>query len=209
MIFRSISYVNCQKQFIWNTPLNVQVDTLFPDQRGLNREGGWKSIFLRCYGAETSEIVKSEFPKTMELLNRVDSVTTMPLAYISILDPHKSLPPHRGYHGGNLRYHLALVVPEHSPDDLHLELWPDNYPGTEEWITWTNGSDVIFDDRNTHKVVNRMQQSRIILLLEFPRPDLSFWHDLFNRIVINVLPRMTGECTKGMQLQNELLAAQQ
>lgn len=185
---------------------DLQMDTLFPDQDYLNQDGGWRAIYLRCYGTKESEIVRSEFPKTMELLDRVHSITTIPLAYISILDPHKSLPPHRGIFGGVLRYHLTLSVPVHSVDDLHLELWPDAHPGTREWLEWSNGSDFIFDDRNLHSVVNRMNQTRIILLLEFPRPDLSFWHDLFNKVVINIVPRMTARCPNGMQMQNRLLA---
>ena len=189
--------------YISNTPHNVQFDTLLPNQHFLNRDKGWKSIFLRCYGAETSESVKSEFPKTLELLNRLDSRTDIPAVFISIFDPRKSIPRHRGYYGGILRYHLTLAVSKHSEDDLYLSLWPDNHPGTEERIQWTNGSDVIFDDRNVHGVVNRINQTRIILFVDLARPDLSFWHDLFNKFIINlVAPRMTDRCSNAMKIQN-------
>ena len=185
----------------------LQFDTLLPNQHFLNRDKGWKSIFLRCYGAETSESVKSKFPKTLELVNRLDSRTDIPAVFISILDPHKSIPRHRGYYGGILRYHLTLAVSKHSEDDLYLSLWPDNHPGTEERIQWTNGSDVIFDDRNVHGVVNRINQTRIILFVDLARPDLSFWHDLFNKFMINlVVPRMTDRCSNAMKMQNLVLS---
>ena len=185
---------------------DFQIDNLFPDQVFLNQEGGWRTIYLRCYGAEEGEIVKSEFPKTMELLDRVNSVTAISLAYISILDPHKSLPPHRGIYGGILRYHLSLSVPEHSVDDLHLAVWPDTHPGTTERAQWSNGSDFIFDDRNLHSVVNRINQTRIVLLVDFSRPDLSFWHGLVNKFATDIVSRMTARCPNGMKMQNRLLA---
>merc|ERR1712050_21607 len=91
----------------------LQIDSLLPAYAGtLNPNKGWKSIFLRCFGW-SSEIASTAFPKTMALLNRVDSTsltTTIHSALFSILDPQTPIRPHRGFIGGVLTYHLSLAV---------------------------------------------------------------------------------------------------
>lgn len=183
---------------------DLQVGELIPSQRSLNVNGGWKVIMLRCYGLQ-NKMVSSMFPRTMDLIRQAEEFVSIPHVGISILEPGKSIPPHRGYHHGIMKYHLTLSVPPHSPDDLHMKVWPDAIERGYEVVLWSNGSDVIFDDYNEHSVVNRINGTRIVMLVDFVRTDLSFPMSIFNKLMLSLAIRRSDMCVHALQRQDELI----
>ena len=166
---------------------------------------GWNVVLLRCYGAD-SESVLSHFPTTAQLLDQVGSEVDIQYAMISILEPGKSLEPHRGHYRGVLRYLLGLSIPPHSTNDLQLRVWPDSELEELEITTYSNGSDVIFDDVNLHQVYNHINQTRIALFIDFVRPDLPYFMDLLNNLMLYLVKTASPVCRDAVQRQDDLLS---
>ena len=72
-------------------------------------------------------------PETSRLLERVPNLIQ---AFISILEPGKSVPEHEGPYRGYLRYHLGLRIPKENPPKLVIN--------GQDYI-WKEGEAVMFD----------------------------------------------------------------
>ncbi len=115
------------------------VDFLQPSQRFLNDLGvPWSTLYLKVASKPTS-IAKKYFPKSLELLKRTPLVT----AFFSIIKPNGRLIFHRGFYRGELRYHLALRVPETEPQPYML-LFDD--PSSEDLISHKQLLDQLYKD---------------------------------------------------------------
>lgn len=146
------------------------------DQLFLTNDKRWKTFFFLGYGVKFDTNI-SKCPNTWTALQGIPGLTT---AFFSILEPKKSLAPHRGPYKGVLRYHLGLRVP--SPAELC-------------WITvagetrhWTEGKSLIFDDAYLHSAGNDSDTIRVVLFVDFARP-LFFPLNVINRGVLWVLSR--------------------
>ena len=73
--------------------------TMSPDQEYISDDDRWKFFFLKCAGIRFRKNI-ALMPKTMEIIGRHKQIVS---AYLSILAPHKSLPPHQGPWAGGLR----------------------------------------------------------------------------------------------------------
>eukprot|EP01084_Bolivina_argentea_P297176 511917_1 len=194
----------------------LHFDNLIPTQLWLNRDSKWLAVMLRCYGYETS-VSHTYFPQTMKLVKETDKYNYLQQVMLSILNPNKSIPVHNGYYRGILRYQLSLLIPKHKHKDLHLKLWPNtsdiSYTKLSEienrdkyeMITWYNGSDVIFDDTNIHSVHNTINKTRIVLFIDFERPDLSLFQTIINKIILFITPKVNPMCHNAMEIQNSIL----
>lgn len=95
--------------------------------------GDWKVFVLYAMGI-TPERSRALCPETCALLERIPNLFQ---AMFSILDPGKSLPPHRTGWMGYLRYHLGLVVPKANPPSIRVK---------DQWYTWEEGRSTMLDD---------------------------------------------------------------
>jgi len=121
-------------------------------------EGQWKVFVLKWYG-KTLENAKRQCPKTVEM---IEQCTDLHIAMISILEPGKYIPPHKGPFTGCLRYHLGLKIPN-DRENCYIEV-------NNEKFTWGEGEGLIFDDTYTHSVYNNTDEPRIILFVDIERP---------------------------------------
>ena len=129
-----------------------------PDQQRITTGKHWKTFWLRGFGYR-SERACELCPTTDRVLNRIPGVVT---AFFSILSPHSLIREHSGVTKGMINCHLGLVVPdERSQCRIHV--------GSEEF-GWELGELRIFDDTNRHKVRNKTDQDRIVLMIQFERP---------------------------------------
>jgi tetratricopeptide (TPR) repeat protein len=85
-----------------------------------------------------------------------------PIAHYSLLKPGTHIKPHHGMLNTRLICHLPLIVPE------GCALRVGN-----ETRSWREGELMIFDDSFEHEAWNRSNATRIILLFEIWRPELS------------------------------------
>jgi aspartyl/asparaginyl beta-hydroxylase (cupin superfamily) len=85
-----------------------------------------------------------------------------PMALFSMLRPGATIAPHNGLLNTRLICHLPLVV----PPDCALRVG-------NEVRRWEMGQALIFDDSIEHEAWNRSNQTRVILLFEVWRPEIS------------------------------------
>jgi aspartyl/asparaginyl beta-hydroxylase (cupin superfamily) len=85
-----------------------------------------------------------------------------PMALFSVLKPHTHIPPHSGMLNTRLIVHLPLIVPE----GCRLRVGNDVRPVSA-------GQVMIFDDSIEHEAWNDSDETRVILLFEIWRPELS------------------------------------
>lgn len=134
--------------------------------------GHWRIFYLWSMG-EPALPNSTRCPATMAAL---ESVPGLFAAYFSILDAHKSVPPHRTLINGYLRYHLGLVIPEVDPPTLRVAGEPR---------TWANGQSLLFDDTWEHEVVNNCPEPRMVLIVDVLRP-MPWLPSLANRALVPV-----------------------
>ncbi len=140
-----------------NSPRYHELDR---DQSGISdsRDGkSWRVFYLEAMGKKF-EKNRKKFPRTSQLLDQVPHVFQ---AFFSRLDPRKEIPIHHTLYNGYLRYHLAVKVPQKDPPYMLLG-------GSE--LRWVEGKGVLFDDSIPHEVINRCDESRIVLIVDIMRP---------------------------------------
>lgn len=132
----------------------------------LTRQEGWKQIELMIYGVEYGRRV-ALFPKTMEILSRIDGLAT---AYFSHLSPRTRIPGHVGECDAYYRVHLGLKIPAALPD-CGIEV-----AGQRQ--SWQEGRCIAFNDIYFHSAWNDTDEDRIVLIVDILRPEFrekSIW----------------------------------
>jgi aspartyl/asparaginyl beta-hydroxylase (cupin superfamily) len=156
--------------------------TMSPDQEGLSDDNRWKFFFLKCAGLKFKKNI-SLMPETMRIVGRHKQIVS---AYLSILGPGKSLPPHRGPWSGVLRAHLGVIVPEAG---LNLK-YPLNRQRPHLIVEnslcfWKEGEVVFFDDTYRHEAHNPTEGIRVVLFMDVLRP-MAHPYDWINRGILAV-----------------------
>ena len=132
-------------------------------------DASWRVFMLYAMGAKPEEN-RVRCPVTTALL---DETPNLFQAFFSILEPHKSVPPHCGPYAGYLRYHLPLIVPTDKTPQMRVK---------DYWHTWKEGEGILFDDHLEHEVVNHSDQVRVVLIIDVLRP-LPPLRDMVNRFL--------------------------
>jgi aspartyl/asparaginyl beta-hydroxylase (cupin superfamily) len=142
-------------------------------------EKSWKVFYLYAMG-EKPEANRARCPRTAAAL---DTIPNLMQAFFSILEKGKSVPAHCGPYRGYLRYHLALVVPEHNPPSLRVR---------DQHHTWREGESILFDDSWDHEVINHSDGDRVVLIVDVRRP-MPAPLDALNQLVIRVMRLVYGK----------------
>lgn len=132
--------------------------------------GDWKVFMLELLGHKP-EANRARCPATVAALERVPGILQ---AFFSVLDPGKSIPVHDGPYLGYLRYHLGIQVPKVNPPSIRV---------ADQTYTWKEGEGVLFDDSWPHAVQNQATESRVVLIVDIPRP-LPLLPRLVNNFVL-------------------------
>ena len=134
------------------------------EQDGLLDNPAWSAFYLWKDG----ELVAgnaARCPRTMQAIEQVPLCRVpnrSPSVLFSLLRPGARIPPHNGMVNTRLICHLPLVVPGPCPFRVGNE--------TREWV---EGKAWVFDDTIEHEAWNPTSATRVILLFEIWRPDLS------------------------------------
>src|SRR5204862_573061 len=123
---------------------------------------GWKRFYLKWY-EDFLPSAKTLCPKTVELLNSIDSIHG---AMFAVLPPGGKLGQHRDPYAGSLRYHLGLVTPNAETCSIVIDGTPYH---------WRDGEAVIFDETYIHSAENRSGIPRLILFCDIERPLAPRW----------------------------------
>jgi len=124
-------------------------------------------------------------PKTLAALKKIDMpyiANHSPSALFSLLKGGTHIPPHNGMLNTRLICHLPLIVPENCGT---LRVGSESRP-------WVEGEVLIFDDSIEHEAVNNSSKTRVVLLFDIWRPELS----LEDRAFVTALLESSNEYTR-------------
>jgi aspartyl/asparaginyl beta-hydroxylase (cupin superfamily) len=124
----------------------------------------WTAFFLRRDGALIEENAR-QCPATMAAMaalprSAVDETTQSVL--FSVIEPGAHIPPHNGMLNTRLICHLPVIAPA----GCRLRVGG-------ETRDWRQDELMIFDDSIEHEAWNEGAESRVVLLFDIWRPDLS------------------------------------
>jgi len=131
---------------------------------GLHGDPSWAALYLWRDGRPVEENAR-RCPRTMAALDKVPMThigARTPSVLFSRLTPGAHIPPHRGMLNCRLIAHLPLVV----PDRCWLRVG-------NETRRWEEGKLLIFDDSFEHEAKNESGETRIVLLFDIWRPELT------------------------------------
>jgi Aspartyl/Asparaginyl beta-hydroxylase len=143
----------------------VEADPTRPNKgHALLGDPDWSAFHLIENGAPVLGNAE-RCPKTLAALANLpipEIEGRSPMALFSVLKPHTHIPPHSGMLNTRLIVHLPLIV----PDGCRLRVGNDVRPVVA-------GKVMIFDDSIEHEAWNDSDQTRVVLLFEIWRPELS------------------------------------
>lgn len=133
-------------------------------QGGMLNNPAWSAFYLWKHGAEVAENA-ARCPRTMAALADLPLCRMpgrAPSILFSLLRPGARIPPHNGFLNTRLICHLPLIVPPKCGFRVGNE--------TREWV---EGQAWLFDDTVEHEAWNLSEQTRVVLLFEVWRPELT------------------------------------
>lgn len=133
-------------------------------QTAITDNPDWSAYYLWKDGEPVPEHAAA-CPRTMRALEQVPLARIpgrSPSVLFSLLRPGAHIPPHNGFINTRLIGHLPLIAPAGCTLRVGNE--------TREWV---EGQTWLFDDTIEHEAWNRSSQTRVVLLFEVWRPELS------------------------------------
>ena len=134
------------------------------DEMGMLDNPAWSAYYLWKNGEPVAENV-ARFPKTMHALRNAPLAhvpNRSPSILFSLLRPGAHIPPHNGLVNTRLICHLPVIVPGKCRFRVGNE--------TRDWV---EGKGWAFDDSIEHEAWNASDRTRVILLFDVWRPELS------------------------------------
>lgn len=132
--------------------------TISPDHRRIAPAGRWRSFFLIGYRYR-DEANCAKCPKTTAIIERIPGLNS---AFFSVLVPGTHIPPHTGVTKAFLTCHLGIQVPRER-EKCRMRV-------VDQYVHWSEGKAIVFDDCYDHEVLNDTDETRIVLLVQFKRP---------------------------------------
>jgi len=134
------------------------------DQMGMLNNPAWSAFYLWKNGEVVPENA-ARCPKTMHALRNAPLARVRhrsPSVLFSLLRPGTHIPPHHGLVNTRLICHLPVIV----PPGCRFRVGNDE----REWVT---GKAWAFDDTIEHEAWNDGRETRVILLFDVWRPELT------------------------------------
>ena len=131
---------------------------------GLLNNPAWSAFYLWKHGEIVPENAR-RCPRTVKALASAPFAAVRgraPSVMFSLLRPGGWIPPHTGETNARLICHLPLIVPPGCSFRVGNEI-----------RTWVEGEAWVFDDTIEHEAWNRGGQTRVVLLFEIWRPELT------------------------------------
>jgi aspartate beta-hydroxylase len=140
-----------------------------PSRPSLNQEAllnnpDWGASFLWKNGLRIPEIA-DRCPRTEAALSQIPLVQVpgrSPSVLFSLLRPKAHIPAHHGFVNTRLIVHLPLIAPQGC-----------RFRVGNQTREWEEGKAWVFDDTIEHEAWNLSDQTRVVLLFEVWRPELT------------------------------------
>lgn len=133
-------------------------------QAGMLNNPAWSAFYLWKNGERVEENAR-RCPKTLAALAQAPLAhvaSRSPSVLFSLLGPGARIPPHHGFVNTRLICHLPLIVPGRCMFRVGNDVRP-----------WVEGKAWVFDDTIEHEACNESDQTRVILLFDIWRPELT------------------------------------
>jgi aspartyl/asparaginyl beta-hydroxylase (cupin superfamily) len=139
---------------------NQELEAYF-NQSMVNRSNTWKTISLKWWGIEFRKRQKF-FPVTSALLKEYPELISLSF---NQLEPHGMIKPHCGDTNAIFRCHMGIEIPDVLPlTGLRVK---------NEWREWKKGKWLIFMDAYNHEALNNSDKKRIIMVVDYLRPEFQ------------------------------------
>jgi len=144
----------------------IEANPRLPQTENLEllNDSAWSAFYLWKHGERVAQNA-ARCPKTMSALDDVPFARVpnrSPSVLFSLLRPGARIPPHTGEVNTRLICHLPLIV----PDNCRFRVGNDTRVLAE-------GKAWVFDDTIEHEAWNGSERTRVILLFEIWRPELT------------------------------------
>ncbi|MEZ5498342.1 MAG: aspartyl/asparaginyl beta-hydroxylase domain-containing protein [Steroidobacteraceae bacterium] len=133
-------------------------------QQGMRDNPDWSAAYLIKHGAEVTPNAE-RCPRTMAALANAPLARVpqrSPSVLFSVLTGGTRIPPHNGIVNTRLICHLPLIVPGRCVFRVGNDV-----------REWQYGKAWVFDDTIEHEAVNTTSETRVILLFDIWRPELT------------------------------------
>jgi aspartyl/asparaginyl beta-hydroxylase (cupin superfamily) len=154
------------------------------DYAGLLGNPDWSAWYLWRDGAPVPDHA-ARCPKTLEALADAPLARTegrTPSIMVSLLRPGAHIAPHNGFINTRLICHLPLIA----PPGCRFRVGNDER-------RWEEGRAWVFDDTIEHEAWNDSDQTRVILLFDIWRPELSEEERAFVSAMLQAVDAYGGE----------------
>jgi len=144
------------------------------EEGGMLNNPAWSAFYLWKNG-EAVAANASRFPKTMQALGNAPLAhvpNRSPSILFSLLRPGAHIPPHHGLVNTRFICHLPVIVPGKC-----------RFRVGNETRDWAEGKGWAFDDSIEHEAWNGSDRTRVILLFDVWRPELT---DEERRLVVSL-----------------------
>ena len=134
------------------------------EEAGMLDNPAWSAFYLWKNGAPVAENA-ARCPRTLEALEGAPLARVpnrSPSILFSLLTPGAHIPPHHGLVNTRLICHLPLIVPGKCTFRVGNDV-----------RDWVEGKAWAFDDTIEHEAWNRSEGTRVILLFDVWRPELT------------------------------------
>ena len=134
------------------------------DYQGMLNNSAWSACYLWKNGAAVTENA-ARCPRTLRALRDAPLARVTdrsPSILFSLLRPGARIPPHHGLVNTRLICHLPVIVPPQC-----------GFRVGNETREWRSGQTWAFDDTIEHEAWNESDQTRVILMFDVWRPELS------------------------------------
>ena len=159
------------------------------DPQGMLNNPEWSAFYMWKNGAIVAENA-ARCPRTLNALADAPLARVpgrSPSILFSLLRPGARIPPHTGEVNTRLICHLPLIV----PDNCSFRVGNDTR-ATVEGRAW------VFDDTIEHEAWNGSDRTRVILLFEIWRPELTAEERALVSAMFEAIDAYTGKPAQGI-----------
>ncbi len=150
----------------------------------LTNNRSWTAFYLWKAGEVVAENA-ARCPKTMRILEHIPHCripARTPSILFSQLRPGAHIRPHTGQINARLICHLPLII----PDKCRFRVGNDVR-------AWQKGKALVFDDTIEHEAWNDSDETRVVMIFEIWRPELSEEERTFVSAVIEASAAHSGD----------------
>lgn len=158
------------KEELKNYLKSKQTEAYF-NQSMVNKNQVWKTVSLKWWGIEFFKKQK-DFPVTSSILKKHPNLLSLSF---NLLEAGGHILPHCGDTNGIYRSHFGLEVPGQLPEV--------GFKVKNEMRNWVEGEWLIFMDAFQHEAFNKSEKDRIIMVVDYLRPEFQ----LNRRKIISVV----------------------